>query len=93
MIVGCGGELSGEVLAERMRRLRNAIDLLELDFSRMAGDFAKTPEYDEQGFDSPISWIKANCHMAGGATADRVCVGEQLEHLDQSEVAVSMGEM
>jgi len=59
----------------------------------MAGDFARTDEYDQQGFDSAISWIKANCHMAGGAAADRVCVGEQLERLAQSEVAVGMGEI
>src|SRR5713101_2693545 len=93
MTVGCGGEVPGEVLAERLIRLRNAIDLLELDFSRMAGEFAKVDEYDEQGFDSPISWIKANCHMAGGAASDRFCVGEQLEHLGRSAAAVGMGEI
>ena len=93
MTVGCGGEVSGEVLAERLIRLRNSIDLLELNFSRMASDFARTDEYDQEGFDSPISWIKANCHMAGGAAADRVCVGEQLEHLGRSAAAVGMGEI
>ncbi len=93
MRVGCGGEVSGDVLAERLISLRNSIDLLELDFSRMASDFAKTDEYDEQGFDSPISWIKANCHMGGGAAGDRVCVGEQLERLDQSRAALGMGEI
>jgi len=89
--VGCGGEVTGDVIAERLISLRNSIDLLELDFSRMARDFAKADEYDEQGYDSPISWIKANCHMAGGAAADRVCVGEQLEHLGESTVALAEG--
>src|SRR2546428_12870649 len=93
MRVGCGGEVSGEVLAERLIRLRNSIDLLEVEFSHMAGDFAKTDEYDQQGFDSPISWIKANCHMGGGAAGDRVCVGEELEHLSQSSAAMGMGEI
>src|ERR1700737_4004251 len=83
MRVGCGGEVSGEVLAERLIRLRNSIDLLEVEFSHMASDFARTKQYDDEGHDSPISWLKANCHMAGGAAADRVCVGEQLGHLDR----------
>jgi len=55
--------------------------------------FAQTDEYDEQGFDSPISWIKANCHMTGGAAADRVCVGEQLQRLERSSVAMAFGEI
>ena len=96
MRVGCGGEVAGEVLAERLIRLRNSIDLLEVEFSHMAGEFAHTKQYDEEGYDSPISWIKANCHMAGGAAADRVCVGEQLGHLDrlgESCVALAAGEI
>jgi hypothetical protein len=93
MTVGCGGEVSGEVLAERLIRLRNSIDLLEMEFSRMASDFARTDEYDQQGFESPVSWIKANCHMGGGAAGDRVCVGEQLERLGHSQVAVGIGEI
>src|SRR6476661_3823475 len=93
MRVGCGGEASGADLAERLIRLRNSIDLLELEFSGIAGDFAETDEYDRQGFDSPISWIKANCHMAGGAAADRVCVGEQSALLGKSVAAVIEGKI
>src|SRR5467141_5216627 len=91
MRVGCGGEVSGEVLAERLIRLRNSIDLLKVEFSHMAGDFAKTDEYDQQGFDSPISWIKANCHMGGGAAGDRVCVGNQLQGLPETATALAEG--
>ena len=96
MRVGCGGDVSGEVLAERLIRLRNSIDLLEVEFSHMASDFARTKQSDEEGCDSPVSWLKANCHMAGGAAADRVCVGEQLGHLDrlgESCVALAAGEI
>src|SRR2546428_9659013 len=96
MRVGCGGEVSGEVLAERLIRLRNSIDLLEVEFSHMASDLARTKQYDDEGHDSPISWLKANCHMAGGAAADRVCVGDQLGHLDrlgESCVALAAGEI
>jgi len=59
----------------------------------MAGDFADTDEYDQEGYDSPISWIKAVCHMAGGAAADRVCVGQQIDLLDESLVALAGGEI
>jgi hypothetical protein len=69
------------------------MDLLELEFSRIAGDFAQTDEYDRQGFDSPISWLKENCHMTGGAAADRVCAGEQREHLAESVAALAEGKI
>jgi Domain of unknown function (DUF222) len=91
MGAGVGGAVSGTGLAERLIGLRNSIDLLELEFSRIAGDFAQTEEYDQQGFDSPISWLKENCHMSGGAAADRVCVGEQRERLADSLAAVAEG--
>jgi uncharacterized protein DUF222/HNH endonuclease len=93
MTVGCGGGASGADLAERLIRLRNSIDLLEVEFSRVAGDFAETDEYDEQGFVSPASWIKANCHLSGGAAWDRIYAGRQLERLGESRAALGMGEI
>ena len=91
MRVGCGGEVSGVELAERLINLGQAVDLILLEFSDVASEFARTNEYDQQGFDSPISWIKANCHVSGGAAADRVCAGEQLEHLPESSAALAEG--
>ena len=93
MRVGCGGGVSGPHHADRLIALRNSIDLQEIEFSRIAGEFAQTDEYDRLGFDSPISWIKENCHMTGGAAADRVCVGQQKERLVQSVAAVAQGEI
>ncbi len=93
MTVGCGGGVSGAELAERLTQLAFAADMINLEFAKVAAAFAETDEYDEQGFDSPISWIKANCHMSGGAAADRVCAGEQLERLGRSVAAVGMGEI
>jgi hypothetical protein len=92
---GVGGiapRFGAEVAAELIRR-RQKIDQDELEFSRLAAAFAQTDEYDEQGFDSPISWIKANCHMTGGAAADRVCVGEQLQRLERSSAAMAAGDI
>ena len=90
---GEGAFAPGAALSERLIRLRNTIDILEIEFSRIAGDFASTGEYDEQGFVSPVSWIKANCHLSGGAAVDRVVAGQQLERLSESRVALGMGEI
>src|SRR6266567_9486055 len=81
----------GAVIAEELIRRRQKIDQDELEFSRLAAVFAETDEYDEQGFDSPISWIKTNCHMTGGAAADRICVGEQVQRLERSSAAMAAG--
>jgi len=93
MTVGCGGGVTGADLAQRLTQLAFAADMINLEFAKVAAAFAESDEYDEQGFDSPISWIKANCHMTGGAAADRVCVGEQLENIGESRMALGMGEI
>ena len=93
MTVGCGGGVSGADLGQRLTQLAFAADMINLEFATVAAAFAETSEYDEQGFDSPISWIKANCHLPGGAAADRVCVGQQLENLGESRMALGLGEI
>jgi Domain of unknown function (DUF222)/HNH endonuclease len=84
---------AGEAIAAELIRRRRKIDQEELEFSCLAAQFAQTDECDQQGFDSPISWIKANCHMSGGAAADRVCAGQQLGRLAQSSAALAAGEI
>src|SRR5260370_7663096 len=71
---GVGGVAprAGEEIAAELIRRRLKINQDELEFSVLAAAYAQTDEYEEQGFDSPISWIKANCHMSGGAAADPV---------------------
>src|SRR3979409_1296300 len=66
-------------LAGELYHLRHQCDRLELEFSQTAAAFATTDEYDRQGLVSPIHWLRLNCHMGGGAAADRIAVGEQLE--------------
>src|SRR3989442_522823 len=80
-----------EQIGHELAELRQVCDLIELEFSDLASEFAATDEYDLQGFDSAISWIKEICHMSGGAAADRVCAGHQLQRLSQSEDAVLEG--
>ena len=83
----------GEEIALELIRRRQEINQKELEFSCLAAQFAQTDEYDWQGADSPISWIKANCHMSGAAAADRICVGEQVQRLGQSAKAMAAGEI
>ncbi len=92
---GVGGiaPRAGEEIAAELIRRRQKIDQDELEFSVLAGQFAETDEYDWQGFDSPVSWIKANCHMSGGAAGDRICAGRQLARLGQSSSAMANGEI
>jgi hypothetical protein len=92
---GVGGTAlrAGEEIAAELIRRRQKIDQDELDFSILAAQFAQTDEYDWQGFDSPHAWLKANCHISGGAAAARICVGQQLEHIAQSSAAMAAGEI
>src|SRR5260370_35953325 len=84
---------AGEAIAAELIRRRQKLDQDELEFSCLAAQFAKTNESAEQGFDSPISWLKSVCHMRGGAAADRVRVGEQVERLGESVAALAAGEI
>ena len=84
---------AGEEIAAELIRRRQEIDQKELEFSCLAAQFAETDEYDWQGFESPVAWIKANCHLSGGAAGDRICVGEQLDRLGQSSSAMANGEI
>jgi hypothetical protein len=84
---------AGEAIAAELIRRRQKIDHEELEFSCLAAQFAATDEYDWQGFESPIAWLKANCHMSSGAAADRICAGQQVERLRQSSEAMADGEI
>ena len=84
---------SGPELAYDLPEVSRCLNLVQLKFSEMAADFAKTDQYDVNGCLSPINWIRINCHMAAGAAADRVAVGEQLQNIPQSIEAMAAGEI
>jgi uncharacterized protein DUF222/HNH endonuclease len=86
-------EQTAEHVGFEMIRLRHQIDRLEIDFSRMAAEFAASDEYQAHGSASPIHWIRHNCNMGSGAAADRVAVGDQLADLARSADAVESGEI
>jgi uncharacterized protein DUF222/HNH endonuclease len=66
-------------------------DRLELEIAKQAAAFAATGESEEQGFISPVHWIRVHCHMTSGAAADRIAVGEMLDDLPKSVAAVKEG--
>src|SRR5450755_5011502 len=75
---------NGAELGQELVRLGQERDLIDLRFSLVASEFAKTDEYDQQGYVSPIDWIGVNCHMTSNAAADRVAVGERISELPES---------
>src|SRR5262245_34578688 len=80
-----------EEIGPKLVSLRHEIDLLELDFAWMAAQFASTDEYEEDGANTPIDWIRINCHLTGPAAAESVAVGESLGELEKSTVGVLNG--
>lgn len=88
-----GHRVGGSELALDMPEVSRCLNLVQLKFSEMAADFAKTDEYDAWGCLSPINWIRINCHMASAAAADRVAVGEQMQNIPQSAEAMAGGEI
>src|SRR6266699_2535135 len=84
---------TGAEMIDYLVRRRVQMDQDELVWSVVAARFAKTDEYDAQGFVSPFACIKARCHMSGGAVSARICAGEELERLDKCVAAVEAGEI
>ncbi len=72
-------------------KLRQAIDLLELEFAGIAADFAGTDAYDRAGSVSAYDWIRHNCKVSGHVAYDRVRVGEHLEQLPNACLALFEG--
>lgn len=87
------GTARNEELRGRMVRKRHAIDLMELSFAEDAARYSEVGDYDELGFISAIDWIRFNCHMTGGAAADRVAVGRVMHRTPRSIQAIGDGEI
>ncbi len=83
----------GPALAAFLPRLQRCTDRLGVKFSEAACAFAETDEYDHQGCYSPIHWLRTNCHLTGGAAADRIAVGDQLKSLPESHQSLLDGEI
>ena len=83
----------GPALTTYVGRVQRANDRIALKVSEGAAAFAQTDEYENQGFVSPLHWLRVNLHMTGGAASDRIAVGEQLEKMPESHQSMVEGEI
>jgi Domain of unknown function (DUF222) len=81
-----------EKIGEGLIKIREAgIDPLEAVFASGLRRFDKSGEYAADGAVGIVPWLKWKCKLSGGAAAERVEVGRQLEHLPQTQRAFANG--
>jgi len=83
----------GPALASYIERLQRVNDRIALKSSEAAAAFAETDHYEDEGFCSPQHWMRVNLHMTGGASGDRIAVGQQLPSLPESHQSLLAGEI
>ncbi|MEA2635549.1 MAG: hypothetical protein QOH92_2316 [Chloroflexota bacterium] len=84
----------GVELGELLILIREAgIDPLEAAFATGVRRFDKSGEYAADGALSVTAWLKWKCRLSGGAAAERVEIGKQLERLPQTEAAFAHGQV
>jgi hypothetical protein len=86
-------DLQRSEVALELKHVLHNIDLMGLRAAELAARFAGTHEYDDEGYVSPIDWIRFNCHLTSNAAADLIAVGRNLERMPESVQAVSQGEI
>ena len=86
-------QLSDDVLAETFVRACRDRDQQNLFVARLAAELAKRDKYDDDGFVSPIDWMRFNGHMTSGAAANSVAVGEAMHRMPESMEAMAAGEI
>src|SRR3981081_4425083 len=84
---------NGAELGEELKRALHERDLLDLQAAGLAAEFARTKEYDEQGYATAIDWMRFNCQLTSTAAADLIAVGKNLPRLPESVQAVANGEI
>jgi hypothetical protein len=86
-------QLSDDELAETYIRACRVADQHALFVARLAAEFAKRNKYDDDGFVSPIDWMRFNGHMTSGAAANSVAVGEAMHRMPESIEAMTEGQI
>src|SRR5256712_3910990 len=84
----------GAELGELLILIREAgIDPLEAAFATGVRRFDKSGDYAVDGALSVTAWLKWKCKLSGGAAAERVEIGKQLERLPKTEEAFARGDV
>ena len=74
-------DLQLSAVAHELQQVLHQIDLLQLRAANLAAQFAATDEYNEQGYATPIDWIRFHCHVTSNVAADLVAVGNNLDRI------------
>src|SRR5712664_3175778 len=78
-------------LAQEMIRMQRQLDEIQLSLSLVSAKFARTRQWFEEGFNTPIDWIRFNCHVTEKVAGDRIAVGERREQMSESVRAMESG--
>jgi len=93
-VMACAQEADGAALGELLIEIRESgIDPLEAAFATGVRRFDKSGEYAADGALSVTAWLKWKCKLSGGAAAERVEIGKQLERLPKTEEAFAHGQL
>jgi hypothetical protein len=82
-----------EPIDDDPKRLRAAIDALELEFSSVVRRVQQRGDHLVDGNISAASWVSRTCGMSVTSAADRLCVGEQLESMPTVAASLSSGDI
>jgi hypothetical protein len=94
LVLACAQDADGTELGELLILIREAgIDPLEAAFVTGVRRFDKSGEYAADGALSVTAWLKWKCKLSGGAAAERVEIGKQLERLPKTEAAFADGSL
>jgi hypothetical protein len=94
LILACAHDTDGPELGELLILIREAgIDPLEAAFATGVRRFDKSGEYAADGALSVTAWLKWKCKLSGGAAAERVEIGKQLERLPKTDAAFARGDL
>src|ERR1700675_3323104 len=73
--------------------LRQCIDALEGESAAEARAAQVAGDYHAGGNQTVVGWLSRLCGMSATSTADRLCVGKELESLPKIAAALSSGEI
>src|SRR5437763_196424 len=94
VVLACAQRAEGADLGELLIQIREAgVDPLEAAFATGVRRFDRSGEYAADGALSVVAWLKRKCKLSGGAAAERVEIGKQLERLPKTEEAFARGDL
>lgn len=94
VVLTCAQQAEGAELGELLIMIREAgIDPLEAAFATGVRRFDKSGDYAADGALSVTAWLKWRCRLSGGAAAERIEIGKQLEHLPKTGDAFAKGQL